>query len=311
MQAITAVQPKRKSYKLRKIVMNVLYFGTIILCVFFFLVPLLWMLLNAIKTPLQIVELPPKLLPVSPDTVNALSGYVPDFVLNALKKTSFAPTTENFQNVFNSQNFASYIWNSLVIAGGSTILGLALGLPAAFSIASYKQKKLAVFILISRMVPGITFLLPLFIMFRAFNMVDTYSSLILSHLLVGLPFIVWVMVPFFESIPKDLVDAARVDGCSIFATFVRIILPISLPGVVTSAILSFIFSWNNFMFSVVLASNKTKTVPVAIFNFISYAQIDWGGLMAAAVVITLPVLVITVITQKYVIRGLTAGAVKG
>ena len=283
---ITAVNPKKKKYyTFGKFVTDFFYFGTILLCVFFFLLPLLWMLLNALKTPLQIVELPPKLI--------------------------FKPTFENFENVFKQQNFLSYIWNSLVIAGGSTILGLILGLPAAFSIATYKQKKLAVFILISRMVPGITFLLPLFIMFRWANMVDTYTSLILSHLLVGLPFIVWVMVPFFESIPKDLIDAARVDGCSIFATFLRIILPISLPGVVTASIMSFIFSWNNFMFSVVLASNKTKTVPVAIFNFISYAQIDWGGLMAAAVVITLPVLVITFITQKYVIRGLTAGAVKG
>lgn len=273
------------SRRTRRIIMNALYYGTIVLCVFFFLLPLLWMLLNAFKTPLEIVELPPKLI--------------------------FTPTLDNFANVFHSQDFLKYIYNSLVIAAGSTALGLVLGLPAAFSIAQYKQKKLAVFILISRMVPGITFLLPLFIMFRYFGMVDTFTSLILSHLLVGLPFIVWVMVPFFESIPKDLIDAARVDGCSIFKTFMTIILPISLPGVVTSGILSFIFSWNNFMFSVVLASNNTKTVPVAIFNFIGYAQIDWGGLMAAAVVITLPVLVITVVTQKYVIRGLTAGAVKG
>ena len=265
--------------------MNVLYYGTLCLCVFFFLLPLLWMLLNALKTPLQIIELPPKLI--------------------------FKPTLENFRNVFEQQNFLRYIFNSLVIATGSTLLGLLIGLPAAFSIAYFKQKKLAVLILISRMVPGITFLLPLFIMFRRLGIVDTYTSLILSHLLVGLPFIVWVMVPFFESIPRDLMDAAYVDGCSIFSSMVRIVLPISLPGIVTSGILSFIFSWNNFMFSVVLASNKTKTVPVAIYNFISYASVDWGGLMAAAVLITLPVLIVTLLTQKYVIRGLTAGAVKG
>ena len=277
--------PEKNRRPRGKLFTDILYYGTILACVFFFLLPLLWMLLNAFKTPLQVVELPPKLI--------------------------FKPTFENFRNVFESQNFGQYIYNSLVIALGSTGLGLILGLPAAFSIAMYKQKKLAVFILISRMVPGITFLLPLFIMFMHLNMVDTFTSLILAHLLVGLPFIVWVMVPFFESIPKDLIDAARVDGCSIFSTFLRIILPISLPGVVTAGILAFIFSWNNFMFSIVLAQYNTKTVPVAIFNFIAYTQIDWGGLMAAAVVITLPVLVITILTQKYVIRGLTAGAVKG
>jgi multiple sugar transport system permease protein len=130
-------------------------------------------------------------------------------------------------------------------------------------------------------------------------------------MLVTLPFIVWVMVPFFESIPRELEEAARVDGASIPQAFVRIILPISGPGIVTGAILAFVFSWNNFMFSLQLATNNTKTVPVAIYNFIGYAQIDWGGLMAAAVVITLPVLLLALVTQRYVIRGLTAGAVKG
>lgn len=266
-------------------ILSALYFTTIGVLVFFFLAPLLWMLLNSFKTALEIVRMPPKLI--------------------------FSPTLENYRNVFGAQNFLKYMWNSLVVAGGSVSIGLILGLPAAFSIARYKQHKLAVLILISRIVPGITFLLPLFIMFRFFGIVDTYLSLILSHLLVGLPFIVWVMVPFFEAIPSDLMDAARVDGCSVTQTFFRVILPISGPGIVTSSILAFIFSWNNFMFSIILASNETKTVPVAIFNFIAFATIDWGGLMAASVLITLPVLVITLITQKYVIRGLTAGAVKG
>lgn len=264
---------------------TVTYFAIMAGLVVFFLLPLLWMLINSFKTPLDIIKTPP------------------DWI--------FPPTLDNYRNVFGTQNFLRYMWNSLVVAGGSVGVGLLIGLPAAFSIARYKQHKLAVFILISRIVPGITFLLPMFIMFRAIGIVDTYSSLILSHLLVGLPFIIWVMVPFFEAIPADLYDAARVDGCSITQTFIRIILPVSVPGIVTGAILSFIFSWNNFMFSIILATNETKTVPVAIFNFIAYAQIDWGGLMAAAVIITLPVLVITLITQKYVIRGLTAGAVKG
>ena len=269
----------------KKTIWSILYFGTIIVLLLFFLMPLLWMLLNSFKTPIEIVKIPPSL--------------------------SFEPTLRNYENVFGQQNFLKYMWNSLVVAGGSVLVGLVIGLPAAFSIARYKQHKLAVFILLSRIVPGITFLLPLFIMFRRFGMIDSYAGLILSHLLVGLPFIIWVMVPFFEAIPMDMYEAARVDGCSVTQTFLRIILPVSVPGIVTAAILSFIFSWNNFMFSIILATNDTKTVPVAIFNFIAYAQIDWGGLMAAAVIITLPVLVITIITQKYVIRGLTAGAVKG
>ena len=257
----------------------------VLLVLAFFLAPFLWMLLSSVKSALQIIELPPRLL--------------------------FRPTLANYITVFETQNFVRYIWNSLVVGGGSTLLGLLLGLPAAYSIARHKQRGLALAILLARIVPGITFLIPLFILFRALGLVDTYVSLILAHLLVGLPFIVWVMVPFFEAIPVSLEEAAKVDGASVLQMFVRVLLPISGPGIVTGAILAFVFSWNNFMFSIVLATNKTKTLPVAVYNFISYAQIDWGGLMAAAVVITLPVLVLALLTQRYIVKGLTSGAVKG
>ncbi|HEX7592742.1 MAG TPA: carbohydrate ABC transporter permease, partial [Anaerolineae bacterium] len=251
----------------------------------FFLAPFFWMVLNSFKTPLQINKMPPDLI--------------------------FTPTLANYQNVFSAQKFGNYLLNSIIIGGGSTFFGLVLGLPAAYGIARYKQYGIATAILIARIVPGITFLLPLFILFRQLQMIDTYQSLILAHMIVGLPFIVWVMVPFFESIPQELEEAARVDGASILQAFIRIILPISGPGIVTGGILAFVFSWNNFMFSIQLATSNTKTVPVAIYNFIGYAQIDWGGLMAAAVTITLPVLLLALVTQRYVIRGLTAGAVKG
>lgn len=280
-----ATSTTRARRRPRRILVNLLYAIAMIAVVFFMLTPFLWMVVNAFKTPLQIIKLPPELI--------------------------FTPTLRNFENVFGTQNFMRYIMNSLIIGAGCTLIGLLIGLPAAYSIARYRQNRLAVAILMARMVPGITFLVPLFIVFRALGLVDTYTSLILAHMLVGLPFIVWVMVPFFESIPRELTEAAVVDGASAMRAFVSVVLPLSGPGIVTASILSFVFSWNNFMFSVVLASSKTRTVPVAIYNFISYAQIDWGGLMAAAVVITLPVLVLAIVTQRYVIRGLTAGAIKG
>lgn len=269
----------------RRIVVNVIYATAMVAVVLFMLTPFLWMVLNAFKTPLQIIKLPPELI--------------------------FTPTWRNFENVFGTQNFMRYITNSMIIGAGCTLIGLLIGLPAAYSIARHRQNRLAITILMARMVPGITFLVPLFIIFRTFGLIDTYTSLILTHMLVGLPFIVWVMVPFFESIPRELTEAAVVDGASAMRAFVSVVLPLSGPGIVTASILSFVFSWNNFMFSIVLASSRTRTVPVAIYNFISYAQIDWGGLMAAAVVITLPVLVLAIVTQRYVIRGLTAGAIKG
>ncbi len=278
-------RPSRRPKRTRRFIGNLIYALVLLLVIFFLLTPFLWMVLNSFKSPLQIIKLPPELI--------------------------FTPTLRNFENVFGTQNFMRYIMNSVIIGAGCTLVGLLIGLPAAYSIARYRQNRLAVAILMARMVPGITFLVPLFIIFRRLGMIDTYTSLILAHMLVGLPFIVWVMVPFFESIPRELTEAAVVDGASALRTFITVVLPLSGPGIVTASILSFVFSWNNFMFSIVLASSRTRTVPVAIYNFISYAQIDWGGLMAAAVVITLPVLVLAIVTQRYVIRGLTAGAVKG
>lgn len=280
-----APQTFSRGRKFWSIVGDVIFYLVVLLVLVFFLAPFFWMVLNSFKTPLQIAKLPPDLF--------------------------FTPTLANYQNVFNTQNFGKYLLNSIIIGAGSTLFGLLLGLPAAYGIAKYKQYGIATAILIARIVPGITFLIPLFILFRQLQMIDTYQSLILAHMLVALPFIVWVMVPFFESIPQELEEAARVDGASILQAFIQIILPISGPGIVTGAILAFVFSWNNFMFSIQLATSNTKTVPVAIYNFIGYAQIDWGGLMAAAVTITLPVLVLALVTQRYVIRGLTAGAVKG
>lgn len=263
----------------------VLYWASLAALFFIFMFPFVWMILSSFKTQSQIMTMPPEWI--------------------------FTPTFSNYVEVFSRQHFDRYIVNSFIIAVGSTLGGLILGLPAAFSIARYKQQGLGFAILVARIVPGITMLIPWFILFTKLRMVDTYAALILTHMLVTLPFIVWVMIAFFEAIPQDLIDAARVDGCSEQAAFLRVVLPISGPGIVTSSILAFLFSWNNFMFSNILTGLRTKTLPVAIFNFLSYTEVKWGALMAAAVIITLPVLILALLTQRYIIRGLTAGAVKG
>ena len=250
-----------------------------------FLFPFIWMILASLKTQQQILS-----------NENILI---------------FKPTFKNYADVFEQYQFIKFIVNSLIIAVVSTIMALILGLPAAYSIARYQQGKLGIIILVARIVPGITFLIPWFILFSKLHLVDSYTSMILSHMLVGLPFIVWIMVSYFENIPLELEESARVDGCTIQQAFWKIVLPVSGPGIITSAIFSFVFSWNNFMFSLVLSGDKTKTLPIAVFSFLSYSEINWGGLMAAAVVITLPVLILALLAQKYIISGLTAGAIKG
>lgn len=223
----------------------------------------------------------------------------------------FKPTGQNYVNVFNEYDFMKFIFNSFIVAAGSTLGSLLLGLPAAYAIARHRLQKLGLVILVARIIPGITFLIPWFILFSQLRLVDTYTSLILSHMLVGLPFIIWIMISFFEGLPVEIEESGLIDGCTPTQVFLRIVLPISGPGVITSSLLSFIFSWNNFMFSIILAGDKTKTLPVAVFNFMSYSEINWGALMAAACIITLPVLIIALLAQRYVVSGLAAGAVKG
>jgi multiple sugar transport system permease protein len=223
----------------------------------------------------------------------------------------FEPTLENYRNVIAENNFLRFTWNSFVIAALSTGIGLVLGLPAAYSIARYKQNGLALAILVARLTPYITYLVPWYIAFRALGLIDTYLALTMTHLIVGMPLIIWIMISFFEEVPIELEQAAYVDGASKLGTFLRIVLPLSMPGVVAASILAFIFSWNQFLFSLVLSGPTTKPVPVAVFNFISYGSIDFGGLGAAAVLITLPVILLTLLIQRYIVSGLTMGAVKG
>ncbi len=260
-----------------------LLIGVVIIALVF---PFAWMLLSSFKNQIDITT--------SRDLLN------------------FTPTLNNYRNVFEQQNYLLFLFNSFLVALASTVFSLALGLPAAYAIArNSRMGWFGIVLLTARIIPGITFLIPWYIIFGQLKLLGSYWALILSHMLVGLPFIAWVMIPFFENLPSELDESALIDGASQFGAFFRIALPLAVPGIITAAIMAFIFSWNNFMFSLVLAGDETKTLPIAIFNFLSYSSVDWGGLMAAAVVITLPVLVITLFLQRYIVKGLVAGAVKG
>jgi multiple sugar transport system permease protein len=224
---------------------------------------------------------------------------------------NFSITFKGYIEVFAKHPFLLYIWNSLVVAAGTTLLGLLVGLPAAYSIAQWRQHKLALTILVARIIPGISYLIPWYILFRNLRMVDTYSALILTHLVVGLPITIWVMIGFFEDVPSELREAALIDGCTDYGAFWRVAVPLVKPGIVATAILAFIFSWNNFMLSLILGGSGVRTLPVAVYNFIGETQIDWGGLNATATTVTLPVVFFVLIVQRHVVRGLTLGAVKG
>ena len=223
----------------------------------------------------------------------------------------FTPTLDNYREVIFGTDFLTFTINSLIIAAGSTLVSLLIGLPAAFAIARYKMPRLGVVILSSRVTPGITFLIPWFMIFSQLGWIDTFQALILSHLLVNLPLITWLMISFFEDMSGELLDAAAVDGASMLRTFIGVVLPVTKGGIASAAILGFIFSWNNFMFSVVLAGRDTRTLPVAVFEFMSYGSINWGAISAAATVMTLPVVVLALFVQRHIVEGLAGGSIKG
>ena len=223
----------------------------------------------------------------------------------------FTPTLENYREVFVQNDFVEFTLNSAIVAVGSTLIGLVIGLPAAFVIARYRAPKLALVILSARVTPGITFLIPWFILFSRLRMIDTYQALIYTHLLQNLPLMTFLMISFFEEIPDEVIESAKVDGATTQRAFWSVVLPLAKGGIAASAILGFIFSWNHFMFSIVLSGNDTRTLPVAVFNFMSYGSVNWGAITAAAAIMTLPVILLTLTVQRHIVRGLAIGAVKG
>lgn len=223
----------------------------------------------------------------------------------------FQPTLKNYQKVFTAYDLATPLVNSLVVSLGATGLACLLGLPAAYAIARHHMHKMSAIILCVRIVPAVTFLIPWYMILSRFGLVGTKAALILSNLLVLLPLMIWIVSPYFGSIPRELEDASLVDGCTEVGAFFHVMIPLAVPGIITAAILSFIHAWNNFMFAYVLGGSGTQTLPVALKLFIGYTGIDMSALMAAAVVVTMPVVIISIVLQKYVVSGLTAGAVKG
>jgi len=270
--------PKHTPYTIFRAIM-------LVMIVVIFIGPLLWMLLSSFKTNVDIQ--------------------------NTSKAFIFDPILENYRAVLGDGGYFQFVFNSLWIGVSSTVISLIIGVPAAFAMSRFSMQKSALVVLMARIIPGISLLVPWFYVFANLGWVGSYGVMILSHMFILIPVSTYLMMSFFDSLPRELEEASLVDGLTHIGAFFRILLPLSVPGIATAGILSFIFSWNNFMFALVLTGRDTKTLPVAVFNFVSYASIDWGAIMAATVVMTLPIILIALFLQKYIVSGLTAGATKG
>jgi multiple sugar transport system permease protein len=264
------------------------------------LIPFLWTFMTSLKKPADVIAAPLEFF--------------------------FTPTLENYAavlfNIYSGDSALAKVradiphafMNSIIIAGGATLLALLLGNFAAFALARFKlpeREYYAFFFLAFRFCPVFVFIIPTFLIYQQLKLYNTHIGMILIYQLVAVPLIVWVMRSFYESIPAEIFESAAVDGASRMDMLRRIALPLAAPGIATTAILAFIACWNNFTFPLLLGARETQTVTLATITFIGYEEVAWGMMTAAAMVTIIPELVLALLVQRYIVRGLTYGAVKG
>ena len=251
--------------------------------------PIFWSVLNSFKTDLDVLAYPPKL--------------------------TFTPTIAAYRDLlFASESILPNLVSSIVISVGTTIITMLMAVPAAYALARlrFPGKKFAGFyVLATQMLPPVGIIIPYFLVLRNIGWIDTYQGIILIYLSFSLPFAIWLLVSYFEDIPFEMEEAAYLDGASRLRTLWRIIMPQARGGIAVTIVFVFLNAWNEFLFAVVLSGNTVRPVTVAMFNFVSVEQTLWAKLAAVSVLAMLPVVVLGVVAQKHIVKGLTVGAVKG
>lgn len=269
--------------KVKKIVfvlITVIIFG-------FVLFPPIVLFLTSIKTELDALSFPPKWI--------------------------FQPTLQNYVDIFKSSPLIRFLLNSIIVASTNTVLSLGLGSLTAYGLARFKfrgSENLSFWILSIRMMPPVATIIPIYIIMKKVRLLDTPWALIIIYLSFNLPFVVWMMKGFFEDIPRAIEESALIDGCSEFAVFRKIALPLVAPGLAATAVLIFIFSWNEFLFALILTGTRAVTLPVGIIGFMKETGINWGYMAAGGMLALVPVVIFTIIVQKHLVKGLTMGALK-
>jgi multiple sugar transport system permease protein len=263
------------------------------------LIPFLWTFATSLKKPADVIAAPLQL--------------------------TFTPTLENYEavlfNIYSADQALGKVradiphafLNSLIIAGGATAIALVLGNLAAFALARFtlpEREYYAFFFLAFRFCPVFVFIIPTFLIYQQVQLYNTHIGLILIYQLIAVPLIVWVMRSFYESIPAEVFESAAVDGASRMQILRMVALPLAAPGIATTAILAFIACWNNFTFPLILGAREVQTITLATITFIGYEQVAWGMMTAAAMVTIVPELALALAVQRYIVRGLTYGAVK-
>lgn len=258
--------------------------------ILFSLFPGAWMFLTSIKPPNEVFTTPPQLIADN-------------------------PTLSNYERVMFESRIPRSFLNSVIVSGATVLLSLLLAIPAGYGFARYKFKGSRVMstsLLFGQMLPAVVLVIPLFIVLSKLKLIDSYGALIIANMSVTIPVAVMMLQTYFEGVPRELEEAANIDGLGSVGVLLRIVLPISTPGLTAVTIFTFINAWEEFLYALNFTNSASvKTLPITLAEFSGQFQIDWGGMMSAAVVISLPVLLIFAICNKYFVKGLSDGSVKG
>lgn len=252
--------------------------------------PAIWMLSTSIKSPLELFDNPPEIIPNQ-------------------------PTFDNYVSVLQNSKMYSAFFNSVIITVSVVLLTLFLSVLAGYGFARFRFRGsgvLKIALLFGQMIPSMVLIIPLYAMFAKFGMLDTRSSLVIADMALTIPMGVIMLSAFLATVPKELEEAAKIDGCNGFEALFRVVLPVAKPGLISVAIYTFIHAWEEFLFALNLTtSTKSRTLPIAISMFSGEFSVDWGATMAAATVVAMPVLLLFLLCNRYFVQGLAEGAVKG
>ena len=277
---------QEKNYK--SYCFNSINYSVIFIYLLFVIFPIIWIVLLSLKTEVQAFANPPLFI--------------------------FKPNLMNYYNLFVEENFGKYLFNSIFIASLSSIVCLLIGAPTAFALSRNQNRTnqgILIWVLISRMAPAMTYVIPFFVVFSYFKMIDTYFGLILAYSVLNLPLVVWLMRSFFLELPSETLEAAKIDGASTFQIFRKIAIPLATPGIVSTGIITFVVAWNEFIFALVLTRRHAVTAQIGIGNLQKFEGTEWGQMAAGAIVLILPAMFIAIFISKYFVQGLTSGATKG
>jgi multiple sugar transport system permease protein len=283
---VEVVPTRRRRFPIGLAARYAVLIGTILLTLF----PLVWLVITSLRIPSDIFAVPVHIIPAS-------------------------ITWRQYVNVFTQYNLAGYLWNTIVVSLATVVFVTVLAVPCAYAMARFRlpfHRVIVSLLLIMRMIPVVALAIPLFAVFANIGLLDTLTSLILAHTAAKLPVAIWLLIGFVEDVPKEIEESAAMDGAGTLRTLVQIVTPLIAPGLGASAVITFLFTWNDLLIALTLASSENaQTLPVGLTNFVSQYGVDWGAMSAAGVLMVIPTLIFVWFAQGLLVKGLVTGAVRG